>query len=424
MSTDNQQPATINRSSRRLKVLVSAYSCEPDRGSEPAVGWSTVVQMSQYHDLCVVTRSNNKPVIDHFLAAHPDIHIDFKYYDLPRWLLKFKAKGTGGVQWYYPVWQLGVYPFFRSLAKDRQFDLAVHLTMGKYYIPSLLPLLKIPFLWGVVGAGESMPLDFFRDLSGKELVYEFGRCLVRRMNELNPLLWLNARRASMVLAASEQSATRIRRLGARNVRVLGQHAITIEEYDKLAVIPSKSSGVFRFISIGRATGWKGFHLGLKAFSKSGLKNAEYWLLVNGGSRPHLEKLARTLGISNQVRFLEKQQSLDAVYNILGQCDVLVHPALHEAFGAVVLEARAAGRPVLCFDLGGPAMQVDGKNGIKVPAGSRNQAVEGMATAMQKICNNRDLYCQMAAYAKKEARETGVWDRQSGILNQYYLEASK
>lgn len=38
----------------RLKVLVSAYACSPERGSEPAVGWGFVSALRKFHDLWVI----------------------------------------------------------------------------------------------------------------------------------------------------------------------------------------------------------------------------------------------------------------------------------------------------------------------------------------------------------------------------------
>jgi glycosyltransferase involved in cell wall biosynthesis len=408
----------------RLRLLVSAYSCEPGRGSEPGVGWATVLELARHHDLWVVTRSNNRAVVERALGPDGVDGLRFAYYDLPKWVLSLKTKGTGGVQWYYPLWQIGVLSVFRRLANETSFDASFHLTMGKYYIPSMLPLLKnMPFIWGVVGAGESMPWSFFKDLTVKEILYEVGRISVRRLNEFfNPFLRLNAKRAVLVLAASDQTKERLAALGASRIEVFVQHALRASEAATLSRLPPNRSGIFRFLSIGRATGWKGFHLGLKAFASAGLNDAEYWLLVNGGSRPRLERLAESLGLGRRVRFIDPQPSLGSVYEILAQCDVLVHPALHEAFGSVILEARMSGRPVICLDIGGPGLQVDGKNGIKVSADNPSKSVRDMAEAMRKLAMDAEFFARCSEYAAREARETGLWETRSSELSRLLQDA--
>ena len=69
----------------RLKVLMSAYACEPGRGSEPEVGWQWAFQMARFHEVTVVTRANNRAVIDRALADYPGAKPEFIYYDLPAW---------------------------------------------------------------------------------------------------------------------------------------------------------------------------------------------------------------------------------------------------------------------------------------------------------------------------------------------------
>ena len=39
----------------RLRVLISAYACEPDKGSEPEVGWKWALHLARFHDVCVLT---------------------------------------------------------------------------------------------------------------------------------------------------------------------------------------------------------------------------------------------------------------------------------------------------------------------------------------------------------------------------------
>ena len=58
-------------------------------------------------------------------------------------------------------------------------------------------------------------------------------------------------------------------------------------------------------------------------------------------------------------------------------------------GWTCLEAMAAGRPVVCLDLGGPATQVTEETGIKVPAPVPNQAVSGLAEAMTRLARDSE-----------------------------------
>ena len=54
-----------------MKVLVSAYACEPGKGSEPGVGWQWVRQIARFHDTWVITRANNREKIEADLLQRP-----------------------------------------------------------------------------------------------------------------------------------------------------------------------------------------------------------------------------------------------------------------------------------------------------------------------------------------------------------------
>ena len=46
------------------KILISAYACEPNKGSEPEVGWQWIYQLSNYYEIWVLTKGNNKDTIE------------------------------------------------------------------------------------------------------------------------------------------------------------------------------------------------------------------------------------------------------------------------------------------------------------------------------------------------------------------------
>jgi hypothetical protein len=51
---------------KRLKILVSAYACEPDKGSEPGVGFNLCCALSENDDVYIITRANNSTAINSF----------------------------------------------------------------------------------------------------------------------------------------------------------------------------------------------------------------------------------------------------------------------------------------------------------------------------------------------------------------------
>src|SRR5947199_5188831 len=90
---------------RRLKVLIAAYACEPDKGSEPEVGWQWALQMARFHDVTVLTRANNRAGIEKGLAQLSGQAVPkFIYHDLDPWLLRLKDRFRA-TRAYYVLWQ-------------------------------------------------------------------------------------------------------------------------------------------------------------------------------------------------------------------------------------------------------------------------------------------------------------------------------
>jgi glycosyltransferase involved in cell wall biosynthesis len=108
---------------------------------------------------------------------------------------------------------------------------------------------------------------------------------------------------------------------------------------------------------------------------------------------------------------------------LAECDVLLHPSLHDSGGWVCLEAMAAGRPVVCLDLGGPALQVTEDTGIKVPATSPEQVVSDLAAAMMQLAEDPDLRIRLGVAARQRVQEHFNWDKKGLFMAKLYQSLS-
>ncbi|MBF2048586.1 MAG: glycosyltransferase [Elainella sp. C42_A2020_010] len=407
----------------QLRVLLSAYACEPHRGSEPGVGWNTAREIARYHQVWVLTSNTHRVAIEAELAVRPVPNLHIVYLDPLGWAYDWSQEGKRSqwnVHFHYYLWQIQAYFVARQLHEGIKFDLMHHVTYVKYSSPSFLALLPIPLIWGPVGGAEMAPKPFWQDFNWHDKIYEHLRSLARQIGELDPFVNLTARRSIIALVTTEDTAKAVRRMGARNVAVMVESGLTQEEIQFLAQFPSPTNSPIRFISMGRLLHWKGFHLGLRAFAQANLLEAEYWILGEGPVQEDLQSLVKHLGISHQVKFLGRLPRNEGLCK-LRESDVLVHPSLHDSGGWVCLEAMAAGRPVICLDLGGPAIQVTSETGVKIAAHHPEQVIQDLSVAMIQLANDPDLREQMGKAGQKRILAGFSWQSKAERWAKFYQE---
>jgi glycosyltransferase involved in cell wall biosynthesis len=145
--------------------------------------------------------------------------------------------------------------------------------------------------------------------------------------------------------------------------------------------------------VGKLRYYKGVNYLLEAMRE--LPRARL-LVVGSGPQEHAWKvLAQTLGVDERVVFVGEVRDAE-LPGYYAAADIFVLPASErsEAFGAVQLEAMAAGKPIVCTELGTGTsyVNVDGETGFVVPG--RDSAA--LATAITRLMDNADLRARMGA----------------------------
>ncbi len=416
--------ATEAAQSSPLKVLMSAYACEPSRGSEPGVGWNTAREVAQRHQVWVLTSQTHRPQLEAELAARPIPNLHVVYLDPLGWVYDWSKEGKKSlwdVHFHYYFWQVWAYFIARRLHQAVHFDVVHHVTYVKFSSPSFLSWLPLPFVWGPVGGGEFTPPAFWQELNWRAKIFELLRDQARQLGQLDPFVHLTARRSQIAWATTEDTARCLHRVGAKNVQLLSQLGLNAEEWRTLTRYANTQPTSVRFMSIGRMLHWKGFHLGLQAFAQADLPaDAEFWLIGDGPELPALQALTQELGIAHAVKFwhhLPRQETLTR----LGECFALVHPSLHDSGGLVCLEAMAAGCPVICLDLGGPGLQVTPETGFKIAAQTPAQVVREMAGVMTQLAQDPDCRNRLGRAGQKRVGEVFSWQRKAENLDRVYRE---
>ena len=375
--------------------------------------------MARHHDVWVLTRGSNRLSIEPELLKSPVPGLHVTYHDVDLW--PERRSTQAGVETHYYLWQKTAHTTARALHQRVGFDLAHHATYVRYWMPTALADLDIPFVWGPVGGGESPPASFYGEFDRAEWGKERLRDAVRWLGERDPAVRRAARRCRIALATTQETRDRLAALGVADVRTVGETALPESEVRRLGALPCPPPSPLRFISVGRLLHWKGFQYGLRAFAEADLPAAEYWVVGAGPERGRLEALARNLGIADRVTFfgaLPRDETLQK----LSACHVLVHPSLHDSGGWVCLEAMSARRPVLCFDLGGPGVQVSDQAGFKVRAVTPPQAVGALAARMRMLHEHPDLLRQMGEAGHARVRDHFVWEAKARHYSAVYAEA--
>lgn len=171
------------------------------------------------------------------------------------------------------------------------------------------------------------------------------------------------------------------------------------------------------LALSRLHQKKGLDTLLQAAKK--LQNTVVWLAGEGPLRAELEKLAAKLGIADRVRFLGWRTDRGA---LLRAADVCVLPSRYEPFGTVILEAWAAGTPLVACRSAGPAAHVaDGVNGMLAPIDDFYALAEAISRVLSDAALRSRLIAEgTATYIHSYTREA-VTQRMIGLYQTLIAE---
>jgi glycosyltransferase involved in cell wall biosynthesis len=382
-----------------VRVLISAYACEPGAGSEPGTGWTWAKAAARDHDVWLLTRANNEPLLRAPLADFPSIRP--VYIDLPSWASWWK-RGQRGVHLYYLLWQLLTFFIARRLHRVHKFDVAHHVTLAIDSLPSAVAWIPgLPCVWGPVG-GASPPAWFaWKWLGPRGSAQEAIREVISRPARRifgDP----TARRARIVVAQNSDVARRFRRSGL----VVTEPNVAIDPATRAALRPAHRPQFYanRAIFAGRLIPSKGVELALTALALPDAADWELHIFGEGPGKPRLEKWVERHRLQDRVCF-RGAVPREALFQEFAAAQAFLFPSLRDSAGWALAEAATAGMAVICINRGGPG---------EIAARS-----DGIAVSPTRLVAN-----ELAA-ALRAARETDspttAWldDRIPGLLQQWY-----
>ncbi len=406
-----------------------AYECSPYRGSEWAVGWGRVLGAAKMAETHVVTSEENYAALQQAQAEGLLPENVFFYTPKPDAKLRSLQKKPGMFAYNYRAyhqWQRLAFELVRELHAREHFDVVHQISVCTFREPGYGWQLDVPFVWGPMGGTQNFPTSFLSMLPPKEAVKEGMRTVGNWVALRKPRVREAAQQSATVIAANTTNQRDLERVFDREVELLletGLHEVrepNRARFEKrlAATRAERPQEPLRILWSGELQTRKALPVLLRALAQ--VEPSTAWQLDVVGDGPLRERWsadAAKLGIADRVRFLGRLPFAEAV-DCMNSAEVFCFTSLRDTSGNVVLEALAAGVPVLCFDHQGAGDMVSDFSGIKLPVRSPQRAYREWADAIEMLGRDPRKLFALSRGATVQARGF-LWSRNHDRVNNLY-----
>lgn len=390
-----------------MKVLAIAYACEPNRGSEPGVGWNWVRQIGKYDgiNLTVITRANNREVIERFYKSNPDEGIKFIYYDLPQVILKHK-KGDKRIKLFFTLWQFGVVKFIKDNQLEKNFDAIWDFNFGSLALPTFCYILGKKFFIGPVSTKESIPEAYIRRMNFKERTKYRIQHFMRTHLWTNPFIWHALNNASFILTCNEMSRKYLPK-GSKSISVFHNGLDLSERVE----VENHTGKPLHLIYSGRLIKSKNIDVAIEAINQLNPVKGKLMFSIygNGPEKKKLESLVNKYGLEDIIEFCPKVIQKD-LFEVYKSGDIYLFPSLLEISSTSVMEAMYFGLLPICLNIDCMNYIFDNDAVIKVDNISFEEDSQNIAKAIKTLYDDRKFLLDKRIKCRNIARDRYVWSK--------------
>ena len=397
----------------KLKVLVNAYACSPDRGSEPGMGWNWCIHLAKYCELHIITEEEFKPKIEEAITKLPQKENLKFYYNPVSEEVREMARNQGDWRFYthYKKWQKKTLEISKQIISEHNIDIMHQLNMIGFREPGYLwKIGGIPFVWGPIGGLKQFPVAYLKGAKKKTIV-------VNRLKNIINILQLKydirvnraLRRAQLLVSSIPDSQMAIKKHKKLNSIIIPETGTFIT--DDVPTIRFLSENL-KVLWVGKFDYRKQLPLALKSLAET--NNKKIILNIYGGGNESqvktLKKITVDLNITNQVIWHGSQPNIN-IQKAMRKAHLLFFTSVSEDTSTVVLEAISNRLPVLCFDTCGFGAIINNAVGRKVPLTNPHKSVSDFAKYLNLFHAERFLLEDLSTNCKLLQRELS-WDEKA------------
>lgn len=407
-----------------LSILINAYACSPNMGSEPGMAWNWCVNLAKYCELHIITEGEFKDKIE---AALPTLtqnnNMHFYYNPVSDEIRKMCwNQGDWRFYKYYREWQWKTYLMAKEIIKQHHIDIVHQLNMIGFREPGYLWKIEDkPFVWGPIGGLKQFPSSYLEGAGLKMKLFNRIKNIIniyqiKHDKRVNQAL----KKADLLISSIPDSYNAIKRYKGLNSVVIPETGCFIDDNTIKRYSEEKANGDFRLLWVGKFDFRKQLNIALATMVKLKDKSNIKLIICGSGSDDQIsyyKQMALNLGIEDNVVWKGNIEN-SKVKEEMRKSDIFFFTSVSEDTSTVVLEAVSCELPVLCFDTCGMGYVINESVGQKVPLTNPKQSADDFAEKINYLYNNRE-YLQKLSYGCKQRQKALSWDNKAKQMVELY-----
>ena len=395
----------------RERLLITAWHYDRLYSMESRLAWHRAQQAASQYDVTVLCSAAE--------TAQPGDHAAIEPVVAPvsrgeRLLMGGRATYYAG----YGAWQRRLFERAKQLHAERPFALVHHVSFCGYREPGECWRLGVPFVWGPVGGTCQFPAAFFKTLDPVGALRERARNhLNARQLERDQRLRKVAAAAACVLAANREAAADL--ANHFHVEAPVQLETGVQDIRTTPRTARDPDAPLKILWAGRLRSWKGLPLLLHALA-SVPRDCRYVLRVLGqGPCEHSwRRLAERLRIVDRVEWAGWSPDHRDQLPHYDWADVFAFTSLRDTSGTGLLEALAAGAPILGLDHQGARDVMTDQCAVRVSVVDPESTIAELAQGVQRLAGDAECLSRLSDGAFARA-EHYTWRRQWEATREIY-----
>lgn len=400
-----------------MKIILSAFACFPNKGSEGVYGWNWAIGLAEKgYEVHCITRNIGRDEINKLVK--PD-QLSFHYVELPFGCERLYESSTIGMYLYYLLWQWFAYRKAKQLHKVNHFQLVHHVTWGSTQLGSFMYKLGIPFIFGPAGGGQNAPIAF-KDYFLKAWANERKREIISKwLLKFNPACKNMITEAQTVLVSNFDTAIMVDSVSKNKSSFILDVALSESFFPETTKVKKTYDGKLKLLWIGRFLPRKGILLLLDVMKElADYPDISLTVVGDGEMRDaFLEKIK--IDCLSETVFWKGQVPYEEVKHYYQTNDVFFFTSLRDSGGVQLVEAMAYGMPIVCLDIHGQSDIVNEETGIKCKCSNPKETIQLLKEAILIFYNNPELIEEKGNAAYLFAKEQ-TWNKKiEQIIEKYY-----